>query len=120
MFNKVSIPVLGSTENMTVHICSSCGHREHLFGEGSGSRITEQFGMDLLGSLPLSMMIREQADGGEPKVVSEPESRATMIYKNMARHITAELSLKVLKMITAQSFLFLTIKPGGTFRSLPG
>ncbi|MGI9277557.1 MAG: iron-sulfur cluster carrier protein ApbC [Endozoicomonas sp.] len=94
MFNKVDIPVLGIIENMAVHICSNCGHSEHLFGEGGGSRIAEQFGVDLLGSLPLSMMIREQADGGAPTVVSEPESQITMTYKDMARRIAAELTLK--------------------------
>ena len=93
MFNKVSIPVLGVVENMAVHICSQCGHAEHLFGEGGGTRIAEQFGVDLLGSLPLSMMIREQADSGAPTVVSEPDSQITMIYKDMARRVAAELSM---------------------------
>ena len=94
MFNKVEVPVLGVVENMAVHICSSCGHTEHLFGEGGGSRIAEQYGVDLLGSLPLSMMIREQADAGKPTVMSEPESQIAMIYKNMARHMAAKLSLR--------------------------
>ena len=93
MFRKVDIPVLGIIENMAVHICSSCGHTEHLFGEGGGSRIAEQYGADLLGSLPLSMMIREQSDGGKPTVVAEPESQIAMIYRDMARHLAAELSL---------------------------
>ena len=92
MFNKVEVPVLGVVENMAVHICSNCGHSEHLFGEGGGSRIAEQYGVDLLGSLPLSMMIREQADAGKPTVLSEPESQITMIYKDMARHMAAKLS----------------------------
>lgn len=94
MFNKVEVPVLGVVENMAVHICSNCGHSEHLFGEGGGSRIAEQYGVDLLGSLPLSMMIREQADAGKPTVVSEPESQIAMIYKDMARHMAAKLSLR--------------------------
>jgi ATP-binding protein involved in chromosome partitioning len=97
MFNKVSIPVLGVVENMAVHICSECGHTEHLFGEGGGTRIADQFGVDLLGSLPLSMMIREQSDEGAPTVVSEPDSQITMIYKDMGRRLAAELSLKNLK-----------------------
>ncbi|MET4693375.1 P-loop NTPase [Endozoicomonas lisbonensis] len=79
---------------MAVHICSSCGHSEHLFGEGGGTRIAEQFGVDLLGALPLSMMIREQVDGGMPTVVAEPDSQITMIYRDMARRLAAELSLK--------------------------
>ena len=94
MFNKVNIPVLGVVENMAVHICSSCGHSEHLFGEGGGTRIAEQFGVDLLGALPLSMMIREQTDSGAPTVVAEPDSQITMIYRDMARRLAAELSLK--------------------------
>ena len=94
MFNKVEVPVLGVVENMAVHICSSCGHTEHLFGEGGGSRIAEQYGVELLGSLPLSMMIREQADAGQPVVVSEPESQIAMIYRDMARHMAAMLSLR--------------------------
>ena len=94
MFNKVEVPVLGVVENMAVHICSGCGHTEHLFGEGGGSRIAEQYGVELLGSLPLSMMIREQADAGQPVVVSEPESQIAMIYRDMARHMAAMLSLR--------------------------
>ena len=94
MFNKVEVPVLGVVENMAVHICSSCGHTEHLFGEGGGSRIAEQYGVDLLGSLPLSMMIREQADAGKPTVVNEPESQIAMIYTDMARHMAAKLSVR--------------------------
>ena len=94
MFNKVNIPVLGVVENMAVHICSCCGHSEHLFGEGGGIRIAEQFGVDLLGSLPLSMMIREQADSGAPTVISEPDSQIAMVYRDMARRLAAGLSLK--------------------------
>ncbi len=94
MFRKVDIPVLGVIENMAVHICSNCGHTEHLFGEGGGSRMAEMYNVDLLGSLPLSMMIREQADSGKPTVIAEPESQITMIYRDMARHLSAELSLR--------------------------
>lgn len=91
MFQKVEVPVLGVVENMAVHICSNCGHSEHLFGEGGGTRIAEQYGVDLLGSLPLSMMIREQADEGKPTVQAEPESQITMVYKDMARRMAAKL-----------------------------
>ncbi len=91
MFKKVEVPVLGVVENMAVHICSSCGHSEHLFGEGGGSRIADQYNVDLLGSLPLSMLIREQSDEGQPVVISDPESQITMIYKDMARHMAARL-----------------------------
>lgn len=91
MFRKVEVPVLGVVENMAVHICTHCGHTEHLFGEGGGQRIAEQFDIDLLGSLPLAMMIREQADRGAPTVVSEPESRIATIYRDMARRVAARL-----------------------------
>src|SRR5690554_946604 len=64
MFRKVNIPVLGVVENMAVHICSNCGHAEHLFGEGGGVRLADEYGVELLGSMPLSLTIREQADGG--------------------------------------------------------
>lgn len=94
MFHKVGVPVLGVVENMAVHICSNCGYTEYLFGEGGGNRIAEQFEVELLGSLPLSMMIREQADQGAPTVVSEPESRIAMIYQDIARHMTAKLWLR--------------------------
>ena len=94
MFLKVGVPVLGVVENMAVHICTNCGHSEHLFGEGGGSRIAQQFDIDLLGSLPLSMMIREQADGGAPTVIAEPESDIAMIYRDMARHMAARLWLR--------------------------
>jgi ATP-binding protein involved in chromosome partitioning len=70
MFRKVNIPVLGVVENMAVHICSNCGHAEHLFGEGGGEKLATQYGVELLASLPLSMLIREQADGGKPTVVA--------------------------------------------------
>lgn len=94
MFLKVGVPVLGVVENMAVHICSNCGHSEHLFGEGGGRRIAAQFDIDLLGSLPLSMMIREQADGGAPTVVGEPQSQIAMIYRDMARRVAARLWLR--------------------------
>lgn len=106
MFNKVNIPVLGIIENMAVHICSNCGHREHLFGEGGGTRIAKQFGVELLGALPLSMMIREQADSGAPTVVSEPDSQITMVYKDMARRLAANLSLKNSQAVAAPIISF--------------
>src|SRR5690606_21273895 len=68
MFEKVEVPVLGIVENMAVHTCSNCGHAEHLFGEGGGQRIAEQYGVPLLGSLPLDIRIREQGDVGTPVV----------------------------------------------------
>ncbi len=92
MFRKVEIPVLGIVENMAVHVCSECGHVEHLFGEGGGTRIAEQYDTELLASLPLSMMIREQADGGVPTVIAEPDCQISMVYREMARRTAAILS----------------------------
>ena len=92
MFRKVNIPVLGVVENMAVHICSSCGHAEHLFGEGGGEKLAAQFGVDLLASLPLSMAIRMQSDGGKPTTVADPESQIAMIYQEVARSVGARIA----------------------------
>lgn len=94
MFRKVNIPVLGVVENMAVHICSQCGHAEHLFGEGGGEKLATQYGVELLASLPLSMVIREQADGGKPTVVAEPDSQIAMVYQELARHVGARIVLQ--------------------------
>ena len=94
MFNKVHIPVLGVVENMAVHVCSNCGHAEHLFGEGGGVRLAEEYGVELLGSMPLSMMIREQADGGKPTVIAEPECQISLLYQDMARNVAARLAVR--------------------------
>lgn len=77
---------------MAIHICSNCGHAEHLFGEGGGERLADEYGVDLLASMPLSMMIREQADGGKPTVVAQPECQISMIYQDMARHVGARIT----------------------------
>ncbi|MDX1269977.1 MAG: iron-sulfur cluster carrier protein ApbC, partial [Oceanisphaera sp.] len=92
MFRKVSIPVLGVVENMAVHICSNCGHAEHLFGEGGGEKLAAQFGVDLLASLPLSMAIRMQSDGGKPTTIADPESQIAMIYQEAARNVGARIA----------------------------
>ena len=93
MFRKVEVDVLGVVENMAIHICSECGHREHLFGEGGGSRIAKDYGVPLLGSLPLSMQIREQVDIGNPTVAAEPDGAITDLYGIIARNTAAQLSL---------------------------
>ncbi len=80
-------PVLGVVENMAVHICSNCGHAEHLFGEGGGSKLAEQYGVDLLASLPLAMAIREQADAGRPTAIADPDSQIALIYQELARKV---------------------------------
>ncbi len=94
MFEKVNVPVLGIIENMGTHICSNCGHEEHIFGEGGGQRMAEQYNLPLLGSLPLAGSIREHADGGKPTVIAEPESRLAEAYFEIARTVTARLSLQ--------------------------
>ncbi|WP_353227479.1 iron-sulfur cluster carrier protein ApbC [Pseudomonas qingdaonensis] len=94
MFRKVNIPVLGVVENMAVHICSNCGHAEHLFGEGGGEKLAAQYGVELLASLPLSMLIREQADSGKPTAIAEPESQIAMVYQELARQVGARIVLQ--------------------------
>ena len=94
MFEKVEVPVLGIVENMSTHICSKCGHEEHIFGEGGGQRMAEQYGVDFLGGLPLDIRIREETDGGKPTVVAEPDSRIAHIYRDIARKAAAKLSLQ--------------------------
>ncbi|AAW76533.1 ATPases involved in chromosome partitioning [Xanthomonas oryzae pv. oryzae KACC 10331] len=91
MFEKVEVPVLGIVENMAVHTCSNCGHREHLFGEGGGERMAAQYGVPLLGSLPLEIAIREQGDAGQPVVVAAPESSAALAYLAAATRLAEEL-----------------------------
>lgn len=91
MFTKVNVPVLGVVENMATHICSHCGHEEHIFGAGGGERIAKQYHTELLGSLPLDLAIREQADGGDPSVHADPESPVSQIYRAIARKVGAQL-----------------------------
>ena len=91
MFTKVNVPISGIVENMAVHQCSQCGHSEHIFGEGGGERIAQDYGVPLLGALPLALSIREQADSGQPTVVSEPEGDVTEQYKAIARRIAVGL-----------------------------
>ena len=92
MFRKVHVPVLGIVENMATHICSQCGHEEHIFGEGGGERMAKEYGVPVLGSLPLSLSIREQADGGKPTVAAEPESDISAQYRQIARLATGTLA----------------------------
>jgi len=93
MFRKVNIAVLGVVENMATHVCSRCGHIEPIFGEGGGERLAAQYGGSLLASLPLAMRIREQADGGKPTAIAEPEGDIARIYQQMARSVGARLAL---------------------------
>ncbi|OUE43051.1 Fe-S-binding ATPase [Billgrantia desiderata SP1] len=91
MFRKVNVPVLGVVENMSLHVCSQCGHAEPIFGEGGGERIAGEYETKVLGRLPLALSIREQVDGGRPTVVAEPEGEVTATFRDMARQIAAEL-----------------------------
>ncbi|MCX7068514.1 MAG: iron-sulfur cluster carrier protein ApbC [Methylococcales bacterium] len=94
MFAKVNVPVLGIVENMSVHICSECGHEEAIFGTGGGAVMAEANKVDFLGALPLDMAIRINADSGRPTVVADPNGRATQIYQKIARTTAAKLALK--------------------------
>jgi ATP-binding protein involved in chromosome partitioning len=94
MFEKVEVPVLGIVENMSIHICSKCGHEEPIFGEGGAKRLAQETGVDVLGYLPLDINIREQADGGEPSVVAMPDSRISQIYREIARRAAGKLAVK--------------------------
>ena len=94
MFEKVGVPVLGIIENMGMHHCSECGHEEHVFGEGGGQRMAEKHGLNLLGSLPLDIRIREHADSGKPSVVAEPDGSIAEAYRTLARTLAARLSLR--------------------------
>jgi ATP-binding protein involved in chromosome partitioning len=94
MFEKVSVPVLGIVENMSVHVCPNCGHAEHIFGAGGGARMAEQYGVKLLGELPLDLHIREEADGGRPTVVAAPDSPRARAYFEMARRTAGALAIR--------------------------
>jgi ATP-binding protein involved in chromosome partitioning len=92
MFEKVSVPILGIVENMAMHTCSNCGHMEHIFGAGGGERMATDYKVDLLGSLPLDIKIREMADGGKPTVVSDPDGPVAAIYLDIARKCAAKIA----------------------------
>jgi ATP-binding protein involved in chromosome partitioning len=92
MFEKVGIPILGVIENMSTHICSSCGHEEHIFGQGGAERMCREYGTELLGALPLDIAIREQADSGKPTVVADPDGRAAEIYRSIARRLAVKIA----------------------------
>ena len=94
MFEKVEVPVLGVIENMSIHICSQCGHAEHIFGEGGGERMSAEHGVDLLGALPLDIRIREQSDNGNPTVAAMQDSQISSIYRSIARKTAAKLATK--------------------------
>jgi ATP-binding protein involved in chromosome partitioning len=88
----VGVPIVGIVENMSTHICSKCGHEEHIFGAGGGEQMCKDYNVDLLGSLPLDIRIREQADSGQPSVVSEPDGQIATTYRQIARRVAVKLS----------------------------
>ena len=94
MFEKVEIPVLGVIENMSTHVCSSCGHEEAIFGEGGGEQMAEEYGVETLGRIPLDIRIREDADSGRPTVVADPDGAITMNYRSIARHVAGQLAAR--------------------------
>ena len=94
MFEKVGVPILGLVENMAVHVCSNCGHVEHIFGADGGKRYAAEKGLDYLGALPLALSIREQADSGAPTVVADPEGEVAANYKGIARQVAIRIAAK--------------------------
>jgi ATP-binding protein involved in chromosome partitioning len=94
MFEKVGVPILGVVENMAIHVCTACGHAEHIFGQGGAERMQREHGVELLGSLPLDIRIREQADSGRPTVVAEPASELAATYRAIARRVAVQIAEK--------------------------
>jgi ATP-binding protein involved in chromosome partitioning len=92
MFEKVGIPILGIVENMSIHVCSKCGHAEHIFGAGGGERMCADYNVEFLGGLPLDIRIREQSDSGKPPVVSDPDGPMAKIYKRIARRVAVKIA----------------------------
>ena len=92
MFEKVGVPILGIVENMAAHVCSNCGHVEHIFGADGGTKMAADYGMDYLGALPLNMSIRLQADSGKPTVVADPDGEVAAIYKKVARDVAVKIA----------------------------
>ena len=92
MFEKVDVKILGIVENMSTHICSNCGHEEHIFGAGGGEKMCAEYNVEFLGGLPLDIRIREQSDAGTPTVVAEPDSNLTKVYKQIARRVAVKIA----------------------------
>jgi ATP-binding protein involved in chromosome partitioning len=94
MFEKVKVPVLGIIENMSLHICSQCGHHEPIFGTGGAQKLADKYHCELLAQMPLHISLREDLDRGEPTVVSNPDSEFTAIYRQLAARVAAQLYWK--------------------------
>jgi ATP-binding protein involved in chromosome partitioning len=94
MFEKVGVPIVGIVENMSIHVCSNCGHAEHIFGEGGAQKMCDDYHVPFLGSLPLDIRIREQADSGRPTVVADPQSKVAEMYREIARKVAISVAQK--------------------------
>ncbi|HVO90096.1 MAG TPA: iron-sulfur cluster carrier protein ApbC [Casimicrobiaceae bacterium] len=94
MFEKVGVPIVGIVENMSIHVCSNCGHAETIFGEGGAERMCRDYNVPFLGALPLDIRIREQADSGRPSVVADPDGSVAQIYKQIARRVAIAVAEK--------------------------
>ncbi len=92
MFEKVEIPILGVVENMSLHVCSKCGHEEHIFGEGGGMKIAKEYDLDYLGGIPLDRRIRVDTDEGRPTVVADPDGAIARTYREIARRTAGKLA----------------------------
>lgn len=94
MFEKVDVPIFGIIENMSTHVCSSCGHEEAIFGANGATKMADDYKLDVLGEIPLEMAIRELADSGTPTVVAQPDSATAKRYRDIALKIAGKLSIK--------------------------
>ena len=94
MFEKVGVPIVGIVENMSIHICTNCGHAEHIFGEGGAQKMCDEYHVPFLGSLPLDIRIREQADSGRPTVVADPDGKVAQVYREIARKVAISVAQK--------------------------
>jgi ATP-binding protein involved in chromosome partitioning len=92
MFEKVGIKIVGIVENMSTHICSNCGHEEHIFGAGGGEKMCADYNVEFLGGLPLDIQIREQTDSGNPTVAADPDGKIAKVYKQIARRIAVKVA----------------------------
>jgi len=98
MFEKVGVPILGVVENMSLHICSNCGHESHIFGTGGGQKMCDDYNIAFLGGLPLDMQIRTEVDAGRPTVVAEPDGRIAGLYREIARKVAGSVAVRAKNM----------------------
>jgi ATP-binding protein involved in chromosome partitioning len=94
MFQKVHVPVLGVVENMSLHVCTNCGHEERIFGEHGGRELSGQYGVPLLGALPLDKRIREETDSGTPTVAADPSGPLARAFREVALRAVGELAAR--------------------------